>query len=93
MKGDDVSRVLVVCRCEEVTLDEIIDAIKRGARSVREIKKLTRAGMGLCQGKTCQLIVAKILAEALGVSISDVELDTPRPPLRPIPLNSLRKEV
>jgi len=83
----------VICRCEEVTLDEIMDAIKRGARSIKEIKKLTRAGMGLCQGKTCHLIIARILAETLNTSISDIELDTPRPFLRPIPLNSLRELV
>ncbi|MFF6995933.1 NAD(P)/FAD-dependent oxidoreductase [Streptomyces sp. NPDC008313] len=44
----------VVCRCEEVTLDAVQDARgPGGARDHRQIKQLTRAGMGWCQGRMC----------------------------------------
>ena len=40
----------VVCRCEEVYLSEIKEAIAKGVDSFGELRRLTRAGMGLCQG-------------------------------------------
>jgi NAD(P)H-nitrite reductase large subunit len=83
---------VIICRCEEVTEEEIREAIRRGARSLREIKRVTRAGAGLCQGKTCSLLIARILAEVTGKDVSEVELDRPRPPLRPVELSSFLKE-
>ncbi|MDK2799442.1 MAG: hypothetical protein PWP27_804 [Clostridiales bacterium] len=53
----------VVCRCEEITLQEIKSAIKQGAITLDEIKKYTRAGMGLCQGRICSTIIIEILKE------------------------------
>ena len=43
----------VLCRCETVTEGEIVEAIKRGARTVEGIKMRTRAGMGRCQSGFC----------------------------------------
>lgn len=37
---------VIVCRCEEVTLGEIKQAVKDGAGSVGGVKKRTRACMG-----------------------------------------------
>ena len=58
----------VVCRCETVTEGEIVDAVRRGARTVDGVKFLTRAGMGRCQGGFCTPYVVRILARELGVS-------------------------
>jgi len=77
---------VVICRCEEVTEEEIREAIRKGARTFSEIKKITRAGMGICQGKSCQRLVNRILAEMTGRSVEQLGFDTPRPPLRPIKL-------
>ncbi len=81
---------VVICRCEEVTEEEIREAIRKGARKFSEIKKITRAGMGICQGKSCQRLVNRILAEMTGRSIEQLDFDTPRPPLRPIKLALFR---
>ncbi|MFF9631828.1 FAD-dependent oxidoreductase [Streptomyces fradiae] len=44
----------VVCRCEEVTADAVRAACAEGgARDHRQVKQLTRAGMGWCQGRMC----------------------------------------
>ncbi|GAA4596854.1 NAD(P)/FAD-dependent oxidoreductase [Streptomyces violaceoruber] len=43
----------VVCRCEEVTAGAIRTARADGAPDHRQIKQLTRAGMGWCQGRMC----------------------------------------
>jgi len=76
----------IICRCEEVTRAEIVQAIKEGARTVNEIKRRTRAGMGLCQGKTCRRLVQRILAEETGQQVGEIMPSTYRPPVRPIPL-------
>jgi len=86
---DDV----LVCRCNEVSIKEIREAIRNGARTVRDIKKRTRAGMGLCQGRTCGKTVARIIANELKISIEKVEMDTQRMPVRPVKIkNFLSKE-
>ena len=64
----------VVCRCEEVTEAEILDAIRRpvGARSIDGVKRRTRAGMGRCQGGFCSPRVLEILCQELGISPLEV---------------------
>ncbi len=66
----------IVCRCEQVSKGEIIDAIRRpvGAKSVKGVKKRVRPGMGRCQGGFCEPAVVEILAEELGISPLDVRL-------------------
>ena len=53
------------------------------------LKRLTRAGMGYCQGRRCREEVALISAQAAGVDASDVPLATYRTPARPLPLRSM----
>ena len=59
----------IVCRCEQVTEGEIVDAIHRvpGARSLDGVKRRTRAGMGRCQAGFCSPRVLEILSRELGV--------------------------
>lgn len=66
----------IICRCEQVSKGEIIDAIRRpvGAKSVKGVKKRVRPGMGRCQGGFCEPAVVEILAEELGISPLDVRL-------------------
>jgi bacterioferritin-associated ferredoxin len=80
--GDD----LIICRCEEITRGEIKDAIRNGMQTLNGVKRVTRAGMGLCQGQTCQQLVARILAEELGLSAADIDPTTARGPVRPLRL-------
>ncbi len=80
---------LIICRCEEVSKREILQAIQEGATTVEEIKRRTRAGMGLCQGKTCSRLVRRILAEHKGTSIGDELPSAYRPPVRPVTLEVL----
>ncbi|MEJ2164410.1 MAG: (2Fe-2S)-binding protein [Desulfobacterales bacterium] len=77
---------LVICRCEEITRGEIKDAIRNGIHTLNGIKRITRAGMGLCQGQTCQQLVARILADELGLSPADIDPTTARGPVRPLRL-------
>ena len=75
---------LVICRCEGVTLGQIRTCIHElGARNVNQVKKLTRAGMGLCQGRTCAGLVEMILAAESQTSVG-IEPYKSRPPVRGI---------
>ena len=83
---------LVICRCEEVTLADVLDAIRRGARDVDAVKRMTRAGMGLCQGKTCGRLVAAAIARETDRPVSDVRPMTQRIPVRPVPACALARQ-
>ncbi len=64
----------LVCRCEVVTEAEIREAIRRpvGATTVDGVKRRTRSGMGRCQGGFCSPRVMEILAEELGIPMTEV---------------------
>jgi thioredoxin reductase len=53
------------------------------------VKRLTRAGMGPCQGRRCREQIAALLALAAGRPLADVPLATYRPPVRPLRLDQL----
>jgi len=78
-----------ICRCEEVLRSEIEKAIDDGARTMNELKRFTRAGMGLCQGRTCRRLVERILSEKTGVSLSEIEPSTYRQPVRTVKMLSV----
>ncbi|EOD01742.1 (2Fe-2S)-binding protein [Caldisalinibacter kiritimatiensis] len=79
----------IVCRCEDVTLDEIRKLIREGYTSVDEIKRISRAGMGPCQGKTCSQIIMKEIALITGKDISELKSCTSRPPVKPIKIKTI----
>ncbi len=58
----------IVCRCEKVTEGEIVEAVKRGARTLDGVKLRVRSGMGKCQGGFCSSRVIEILSRELNVS-------------------------
>ncbi len=80
---------LIICRCEEVTLGQILQAVSEGAQTVNDVKRRTRAGMGLCQGKSCSRLVRKILAESAGGNVHRIQPMTARCPVRPVALGVL----
>ena len=83
----------VVCRCEEVMESEVLDAIHAGAKTLADVKRRTRAGMGVCQGKTCERIIASLLARELGCGLNDIAPPSERPPTRPLPLAAFEADV
>lgn len=75
---------IIVCRCEEITLEEIRKWIDRGYDSFDELKRVLRVGMGPCQGRGCRDIILKEIARAKGVSVGEVATGTFRPPAKPV---------
>ncbi len=64
----------IVCRCERVTMAEVLRAIRGplGARSVNGVKMRTRAGMGRCQGGFCSPEVVRALSNELRIPMTEV---------------------
>lgn len=84
MKEQEVNDEVLVCRCEEVNEKEIIEALRLGIKTVDGVKRITRAGMGLCQGKTCRILVERLITKETGVKISELPASSVRPPIRPV---------
>lgn len=57
----------IVCRCEEVRYSAVRSAIEQGgANDARQVKQLTRAGMGWCQGRVCGYATALLASGGPG---------------------------
>ncbi|KAF0091935.1 MAG: BFD (2Fe-2S)-binding domain-containing protein [Fusobacteria bacterium] len=82
----------IICRCEEIRESEIIEGIKKGDRTVEAIKRRTRSGMGLCQGKTCNRLIAGIIARESGISVGEQAPSSKRPPVGVISIREMSEE-
>ena len=70
----------IICRCEEISEEEIRTAVREGYTSIKAVKIRTRAGMGICQGATCRSLIRSIISEMTGTPEEKIEGDTPRFP-------------
>ncbi len=77
----------IVCRCEDITKEEILKAIDQGFQTVEELKRVLRCGMGPCQGRTCTPLIMGVLARKTGKSVAEISLPTTRSPLQPLPIS------
>jgi len=80
----------VLCRCEEITEAEIAEAYAAGYRTVDELKRKLRCGMGPCQGRTCMPLILTQLARLSGRPLAEIAPQITRPPLKPTPLGLFR---
>jgi glycerol-3-phosphate dehydrogenase len=58
----------IVCRCENVSEAEIIQAVRLGHHTLDGVKYFTRAQMGRCQGGFCTYKIIKIIMRETGLS-------------------------
>ncbi len=77
---------LIVCRCELIDRAHVLAAIDAGALTVNDVKRQTKAGMGVCQGIYCVCEIVKLIAEQTGIDPADIPILTARPPVRPMSL-------
>ena len=78
---------IVVCRCEDVTLHEIEEAVALGHADLESVKRYTGFGTGFCQGKQCVALCARLVFERSGEM--PTRPITPRPPLHPTTIGQL----
>lgn len=84
------SDATLICRCENVTAGQIRSLIAEGVSDIPTLKRLTRASMGRCQGRYCQVQLSRL------ASPPDAQRNAsplaPQMPLRPVPLAALAVE-
>ncbi len=74
----------VICRCEEIEIDEIRKWIAYGCTDFEELKRILRVSMGPCQGRGCRDIILREIAKATGKPVGELRISTIRPPVKPI---------
>src|SRR6056297_267373 len=66
----------VVCVCNKITEAQIVEAIRRGARTIDGVKFRTRASFGRCQGGFCLARIAELLARELDQPLNEIKYRT-----------------
>src|SRR5437763_1487622 len=96
-----MSNKIMVCRCEDVTLHDVQQALDLGYLGIEEVKRFTGLGTGPCQGKECLVPTCRLLAaaQAADPKRSQRQPDapmgdhpfTPRPPVYSVSLGLLAR--
>ncbi|RUW38428.1 MULTISPECIES: FAD/NAD(P)-binding oxidoreductase [unclassified Mesorhizobium] len=82
----------IVCRCENVSAGAIRESVERGGGEANRVKSLSRAGMGRCQGRYCQLAAAELVAAQAGCALHTVGRFRGQAPVRPAPIGAFLGE-
>ena len=86
---NNIEGMKIVCRCQDITLKDIITSYNEGFKSMETIKRHTALGTGVCQGRYCQLPSIFSLKKFLGADPNKIGFFRIRPPLEPIEISSL----
>ncbi|MDA1650749.1 MULTISPECIES: (2Fe-2S)-binding protein [unclassified Bacillus cereus group] len=78
---------LIVCRCEEVTYEQLQSTIAEYKCSARELKLRTRAGMGFCGGRTCRMMIDRMIKNT-NPDVNEISLKY-QPPVRAVTFGSV----
>ena len=89
MSNDIAQDNTIICRCEDITRAELHAWIERGMTTMDQVKRLSRATMGPCQGRTCRQLIMQEIATKTGVPLDKVVLPTYRQPLKGITLGAV----
>ncbi len=84
-----VSDAAIVCRCEGVTAASVRRLVAAGGDEMGVVKRMTRAGMGRCQGRYCAATLARACAGAPPGKLDEWAFFAPRFPLKPVPAVAL----
>ncbi len=82
----------VVCRCENVTAGAVREGADFGGGEANRVKSLSRAGMGRCQGRYCQLAAVELVAAQVGCAPDAVGRFRGQAPVRPAPVGAFLRE-
>lgn len=87
-----MEKATIICRCEEINIDEIETAIRGGADTFDDIKRLTRCGMGPCQSKICMNPVRDIISKYTEQPLKEIAPSRMRMPMKLVRMNALVAE-
>lgn len=81
----------IICRCEEVALSAVEEAMDEGLTRTGDIKRRTRAGMGRCQGRYCGPVLQDLVERRFQLPRDEFSGFAPRPPVKPVSLEDLAR--
>lgn len=79
----------IICRCEDVSLQQIIDYLDQGFTTFEDLKRLLRVGMGPCQATTCGFLIQKVISDYTKAPMETIKPMRTRPLVLSIPLGSI----
>ncbi|TIP06032.1 MAG: NAD(P)/FAD-dependent oxidoreductase [Mesorhizobium sp.] len=82
----------IVCRCENITAGAVREGADFGGGEANRVKSVSRAGMGRCQGRYCQLAAVELVAAHAGCGPKDVGRFRGQAPVRPTPIGAFLRE-
>ncbi len=80
---------IIICRCEDVSLEDLHNVLEEGYTTFEDIKRILRVGMGPCQGNSCGLLVQREIAKFLKVPLKEVKIHTVRPLITGVKMKSI----
>jgi bacterioferritin-associated ferredoxin len=79
----------ILCRCADLTLDDVEGAMDDGYTCFEDLKRFLGLATGPCQGKACVQVAMQLIATRNNIKLDEVDLMTFRPPVRPISFATL----
>jgi NADPH-dependent 2,4-dienoyl-CoA reductase/sulfur reductase-like enzyme len=79
----------VICPCEGITGAQVDQALVEAVGDLGQMKRMTRAGMGECQGRMCSPALAQLIAHRRGIGLDAIAPPSIRPPVTPVPIHVL----
>lgn len=82
---------IIICRCEDVSLQDLHDVLQEGYETFEDVKRILRVGMGPCQGNSCSLLVQREIASFFKQPLETVKIHTSRPLTTGVKLGAIVK--
>jgi len=74
----------VVCRCLSINYSQIKAGISEDTLSAGASKRISRVGMGRCQGRYCSPVIQKLISENSGLEMDEHSGFAPQMPIKPV---------
>jgi ferredoxin len=81
-----------LCRCEEIPGSRVRELAESGLEALNALRRMSRAGLGYCQGRFCQSMLAGELSAVTRREREELGTFRVRPPVRPVKLSRLGGE-
>ncbi|MBE0701280.1 MAG: (2Fe-2S)-binding protein, partial [Acholeplasmataceae bacterium] len=65
---------IIICRCEDITLQQIEDMFDQGYETFEDLKRILRVGMGPCQANTCGHLVQREIGKRFNQPIEAIKI-------------------
>jgi len=83
---------IIICRCEDVNLEQIHQLLEQGYTSFEDLKRLLRVGMGPCQANTCGFLIQREIAKFLNKPMEEIPVHKVRPLITGVQLSKIAKD-